>query len=345
MARAKISDRNREIAAVAEMGAQQLGQYGEQGKIWAQRLRSDPHAAVAMAKSYGGLGELENQLRRQQHAAQSGLSGVAKASFIGGGAQGLQQAGAGRKSFAEAEQTGLINDLMGGIGGEGGGSPLTGDGFTRYRTAQAIQSGDPDKIAKEQRRLKFGVNWSGQELEKLRGERKKELAYVPDLLNMRSDWRSLDANTRLGAFGLMQIWQRNADPGAVVRGEDIRLLNATGASTMEEALAYFHHLTDKDAMPPDLGQLFKDAVAAQLDEREREAVRAFGSMHRFADDNEMNSAAKKRSIPYRTQLEGLIPAMTLEAARGNEENFVEGDLVRIEGTVYVVEDGKMREAF
>ena len=50
---AQLRDQNDQIAKVAELGAQRLEQYGDQGAQWAARLRSDPRAASAMAQEYG----------------------------------------------------------------------------------------------------------------------------------------------------------------------------------------------------------------------------------------------------------------------------------------------------
>lgn len=47
---------------MAEMAAQRLSQYGEQGAAWGEQIRRDPRAALMMAEQYGGFGEIEAQL-------------------------------------------------------------------------------------------------------------------------------------------------------------------------------------------------------------------------------------------------------------------------------------------
>lgn len=52
-----------QIRKVAEIGAQDLEQYGPEGKQWAQHLRTDPYAAYKMAELQGGFGEITSRLR------------------------------------------------------------------------------------------------------------------------------------------------------------------------------------------------------------------------------------------------------------------------------------------
>lgn len=47
---------------MAEMAAQRLSQYGEQGAAWGDQIRRDPRAALMMAEQYGGFGAIEEQL-------------------------------------------------------------------------------------------------------------------------------------------------------------------------------------------------------------------------------------------------------------------------------------------
>ena len=57
-----------QVGKLAEIGAQRLSQYGPQGQEWAQRLLSDPRAAMAMAEQYGGMQAIEDRLALGQAA-------------------------------------------------------------------------------------------------------------------------------------------------------------------------------------------------------------------------------------------------------------------------------------
>ena len=67
---------------MAEMAAQRLSQYGEQGAAWGDQIRRDPRAALMMAEQYGGFGEIEAQLAaaRAQGASMAAMERAIEAS-------------------------------------------------------------------------------------------------------------------------------------------------------------------------------------------------------------------------------------------------------------------------
>ena len=93
--------------ALAEQGASRLEALGTpEAQQWAQRLRQDPHTALAMAKEYGGFAQIEQQIRTSKAAGQSAraMDPLDLEILRSEGTEGMfRQAGA-RKADAEVKQ-------------------------------------------------------------------------------------------------------------------------------------------------------------------------------------------------------------------------------------------------
>ena len=140
---------------LAEMGAAQLEQYGPEGQQWAQRLRQNPAAAVAMAKQYGGFAQIEAGLR---YAAAAGRNATAEdlgqVSLGMGSPEGYDKIlggkakyDTGRANLMDAERAKKESDLIwrGGVPGVLAGPEL--------ELRMALASGDPTKVREARDRL------------------------------------------------------------------------------------------------------------------------------------------------------------------------------------------------
>lgn len=108
------ADRNSEIRSVAQFGAEQLGKYGQEGQMWAERLKADPRAALAMAQEYGGFGAIEQSLRYgEANSRGATASELARLGLRGpGGSAAFAQIAQGEGNLQEASQLEGLSGLQ-----------------------------------------------------------------------------------------------------------------------------------------------------------------------------------------------------------------------------------------
>ncbi len=116
---------------MAQMAAERLGQYGEQGAYWGEQIKKDPRAAMMMAEQYGGFGEIEAQLAaaRAQGASRDAMERALQAS----GGAGLSPAELEIFRQGGPDELKKFRDAM---------NP-TADGPTSYRTEEGVYIRDP----------------------------------------------------------------------------------------------------------------------------------------------------------------------------------------------------------
>jgi hypothetical protein len=171
-------------AQLAEMGAAQLEQYGAEGQQWAQRLRQNPQAALAMAQQYGGFAKIEQGFK---YAAANGrnatadtlarmaLEGPGGAAAFGQVASGQGRLDVGKAQLSDAAVSRLASDMVwggyepGSQGSGGGEGTQTGKGMRadlEYR--MALASGDPKKARDARDRMNAMRRTPEQQLEFLK---------------------------------------------------------------------------------------------------------------------------------------------------------------------------------
>jgi hypothetical protein len=330
---------------------------GDEGQQWAQRLRRDPRAALKMANEMGGFRQIMFGLENAQAAGQGAASRQAMSQRVLStfGPEVSQKFGAGQSSLADAAQTRAVTGLMPGQGGmpsEVGGQRVTQDNLASIRMAMALQSGDPKKIAEEQKRVAYGTEWSSSDIDKYRANRTKELLFLPEMTEMRERHEGLDPLKAMDVLEGLQMWQRLVDPGAVVRESDLVMMNKAGASNIDQLIAMFEKMSDKDAMPPGFGEGFLDRVDEMITIKEGLALSISDEAQSFFERNDFNEKTKNRAMPYRTQLDALrgrresaLRQMDDEAwkdiAEFSQEQFDSGELEALpDGTLFRFDGGR-----
>jgi hypothetical protein len=140
---------------LAEMGAARLEQYGAEGQQWAQRLRQNPRAALAMAEEYGGFAQIEAGFKYAgaagQNATAESLGQVALQTGSPEAYKNIMSGSAayktGEANLIEANVEKRASDMIwdGGVPGMITGADL------EYR--MALATGDPTKIREARDRL------------------------------------------------------------------------------------------------------------------------------------------------------------------------------------------------
>ena len=199
------------MLGMAEQGAARLQRYGPQGRQWAQRLRANPEAALAMAEQFGGFQQIEAGLRyaeaRGQGAAAESLAGIALETS---GPPGYQQIMGGRAALTSADASLL-------------------DAQTAYRDAGRIDVPEVMKLRKEmgEQSKPFDIRRSFFMTAISAADRAAKLAEENNNIS------------ELGAadFALVQAMGKMIDPDSVVRNEEGRMIMEAGDSSVE---AFIH---------------------------------------------------------------------------------------------------------
>jgi hypothetical protein len=189
----------RNTTALAEQGAAQLERYGASGQQWAQRLRQNPQAALAMAKQYGGFGQIEAGMRYAEANGQGATANsLARIGLETGGPQAFQEIMAGQARADMAAQAGRADDH------------LKVEGVFKLRK-ELTDASEP-----------FFVRRS---------------FYQSAIVAANKAAETEDENDRGAAdFALVQSMGKMVDPGSVVRNEEGTLIMESGSDKMSAFL-------------------------------------------------------------------------------------------------------------
>ena len=187
--------KTQQSSQLAEMGAAQLEQYGPQGQQWAQRLRQNPRAALAMAEQYGGFAQIEAGFR---YAAANGQAATADEMTrlgltIGGGTEGLA-VGKAFDAATTSDTPRVTKDAFGAIRNLGG--PAHGD---------IAFAGD----------LTMGHEAAG----KIRSPRLPRAAKYAAANDLVAQMLTLDVNDTAWERALVTLSNKGFDNSAVMQGE------------------------------------------------------------------------------------------------------------------------------
>lgn len=298
--------RTNQTAQLAEMGAAQLERYGQPGQVWAQRLRQNPRAALAMAEQYGGFQQIEAGFQY----AESNRRGATADSLV---RQGLELGGPSAakdiSSAFQSTQTGQRKIIEG------------ADGFKYYADTGERVLEDVEK-SKDRRDLAKDVlgrqvfvdtgetvvdaersmTMPRQEIQK-RYER-RSTDFKPNLVTLRR-WeqnKNLPAGPP-GDFSRLQILGKMLDDSSVVREGEAELMRTMGAATAIEAFRKMR-VWEKTGL---FTQAARDAVSMAIEATYiANAKRALQQSDSWDAENEalgMNAKEKTLSLPYQAEIE------------------------------------------
>jgi hypothetical protein len=255
---------------LAEMGAAQLEQYGAEGRQWAQRLRQNPQAALAMANQHGGFGQIEQRLKgliaRGQAAQAASPQEAANALFVNNPddavkwAETQQRAAIGRHQGAQANKLDVQAGLLNGMGVDGGSSSAGGfdlESLTPKNIAAIAASGNEglanslwkmreDSI--DRRRLNAGTLDKAEfgKFRKEAADQAKGYVVQRDFMQKASDAAgeaAKDPATQGGAdFALVQSMGKMIDPNSVVRNEEGKMIVEQGSSDFRDFIKRVQNL-------------------------------------------------------------------------------------------------------
>lgn len=253
-----------QIRQVAEIGAQELEQYGAEGQRWAANLRQNPTAAYKMAELQGGFGEIT---RRLAYAQAAGTDAISQRILEREGAQGFSSYGAGEANLAlsgvRGAEESVLRDAFGiggsapggaSVGGAGGGGSAGGgvggmslDDMARLaivnpdlakvlfqlNTASRERTGSLDSTIAGQLNTKFTQGAANFVVQR---------DYYETAVAAAEEAASNPAAAGSVDFALVQAYGKMLDPNSVVRNEEGKFIVESQSSVVQDKINEFLRL-------------------------------------------------------------------------------------------------------
>lgn len=299
----------------AQMAVNQLWELGPEGQQWANRIAADPRAGMALLEQYGGLGGVDTMIRR---ATAANAEAQATGKMLGpmelqawrmGGPQALQMLASAGYDDAQSRALNVETDILQGsadalaTGPDGSVDPLK-----RARYLRALQHDDPVKVQTEIDRIQYGA--SSKELNDNYEKRRKDYAVFPILEESYDGVMGADVSKPEDVIYLVNVYQRMIDD-AVVRSDDVKLLEAATASGWEQikaqALSFFNA---RKALPAGMGEKLKSAAIRVLNNRGKAAIRMAQDDRARANELGWTPRGITKGFPYQRQVDAAIERFT-----------------------------------
>lgn len=264
-------------------------------------------ALSSVGSDYPNVMNLANAALGGAHAAQGDPYFNERRNLFNAQAGGLRA----NTAMTNAE-TSMLNGFgggpagAGGMGTAGGGFEITDELLARMTAAgfqeraNSLRQLRDDMRGENQSRAEreaYGRLWNPSQLDSRSKETKREWDQYRDIDLVRDKVESTPVSG-LGVPVLVNILQQQIDPGAVVRGEDVRIITKGALSgadiTVTELMQWLDANAGADIIVPKL----KETVFRLLDSKEDDFAAKFDDAREAAGRLGMTEQGAKRAIPF-----------------------------------------------